>query len=213
MSNFIKIDIKTIIIIILASILILEKCQDDDKNQETVTIDGKKYGLLKYSIDTFEIYKTSYGYKKGDDIHHDVYHLDTAYLPAEIDTLQILKDFFAKYVYNDTLELNDSLGFVYILDTISKNKLYSRTWSTSVKEKTIRETTIVKDLPKIEYYFGMNANLDKVDYLNSLGTSLIIKNRKDNLYQLNLGIANKQPLNSNTQFTPYFGGGIYWKIK
>lgn len=212
MTNYFKIDIKLIIIIILLGVIYFQNC-GDNKQDNVVTIDGKKFGLLKYTLDTVEVTNTTVKKVKGDDIYHETFEIDTAFLPTVVDTQQILKDFFVKNVYKDTLILNDSLGYVFIIDTITKNKLLERSWVAKVKSREIKKETIVKELPKNEFYLGINGNLDKVDYLNSLGTGLIIKNKKDNIIQLNIGLSNKQINNSSSKFTPYFGGGYYWKLK
>ena len=212
MSNLFKIDYKLIIIIILLAILYFQNCKGSEE-ENVITIDGKKFGLLKYTLDTVEVTNTTVKNVKGDDIYHETFEIDTAFLPPVVDTQQILKDFFAKNVYKDTLILNDSLGYVFIIDTITKNKLLERSWTAKVKSREIKKEIIVKELPKNEFYLGINGNLDKVDYLNSVGTGLIIKNKKDNIIQLNIGLSNKQLNNSSSNFTPYFGGGYYWKIK
>jgi hypothetical protein len=214
MKNLFDFDLKFLIILILSALLFFEKCDShSDENKQTVEIDGKKYKLLKYKVDTFEIYKTQTVTKKGDDIYHENYSVDTAYLKqyTNIDTPAIINDYFSKNVYKDTLIMNDSLGYVYIIDTITKNKLSHRQWASKVRERLVRETTIVKDPPKVEYYLGLNANFDKKDYLNSIGASAMLKNKNNNIIQLNAELTNK-PYTTTQQFTPYFGGGVYWKI-
>jgi len=212
MKNILEFDLKFLIIVILSAILLFEKC-GNEKDGETVNIDGKNYKLLLHKIDTFEVYKTKTETVKGDDIFHENYSVDTAYIKqlGEIDTAAIILDYFSKNVYKDTLRFNDSLGYVYIIDTITKNKILNRTWASSIKERLVHETTIVKDPPKVEYYLGLYGNFDKKDYLNSIGGSAIIKNTKRNMYQLNFGLTNK-PYTTTQQFTPYIGGGVYWKI-
>lgn len=212
MSNLFKIDYKIIVIIILSAILYFQNCKGSEE-ENVVTVNGKKFGLLKYTLDTIEVTNTTVKKVKGDDIYHETFEIDTAFLPPVIDTQQILKDFFAKNVFKDTLILNDSLGYVFIIDTITKNKLLERSWTAKVKSRVIKEEKILKELPKNEFYLGVNGNLDKVDYLNSVGTGLIIKNKKDNIIQLNIGLSNKQLNNNSSKLTPYFGGGYYWKLK
>jgi hypothetical protein len=214
MKNLLEFDLKFLIILILSAILFFEKCDNsNDENKQTVEIDGKKYKLLKYKIDTFEVYKTQTVTKKGDDIFHENYFVDTAYLKQieHIDTPAIINDYFSKNVYKDTLVINDSLGYVYIVDTITKNKILHRQWASKIKERWVKETTIVKEPPKVEYYLGLNANFDKKDYLNSVGASAMLKNTKNNIIQINVGLTNK-PYTTSQQFTPYFGGGMYWKL-
>lgn len=213
MNGLFKFDIKFILILILLAILFFNKCGNDEK-YDIVTHDGTKYQLLKHTIDTVEVFKTSYGQKKGDDIFHEVYEIDTTVLIQKvIDTEEVIKDYFRTRVYKDTLKLKDSIGFVFIIDTIHENKLLNRYWIAEVKERTINDNKVLKDIPKTQYYIGLTANLDKTDFLNSVGTGFLIQDTKKNIYQINFGLSNKQPYNSNSQMTPYVGGGIYWKIK
>lgn len=213
MDGLFKFDIKFILILLLLGIIFFDRCNNENKH-DVVDLDGTKYHLLKQTIDTVEVFKTSYGQKKGDDIYHDVYEIDTAILIQKvIDTEEVIKDYFRTRVYKDTIKLKDSFGFVFIIDTISENKLTNRYWLAEIKERTINDRKILKDIPKTQYYIGLNTNLDKTDFLNSVGTGLLIQDTKKNIYQINFGLSNKQPYNSSSQMTPYFGGGIYWKIK
>jgi hypothetical protein len=111
------------------------------------------------------------------------------------------------------LVLPDSLGTVSVIDTISQNKILGRTFDAKVKERTIKETTIVKELPKNQLYFGFNGGFNKADVVSNVGTGLILKTKTDKLYQLGIGVANRVVDGTNGSLTPYIGGGVYWKIK
>ncbi len=213
MKQLLEFDLKFLIILILSAFLFFEKCDNkNDDNKQTIKIDGNKYRMLKYKIDTFEVYKTKTLSTKGDDIYFENYSVDTAYFTQDniVDTAAILYDYFSKNVYKDTLKFNDSLGYVYIIDTITKNKIINRTWTSMIKEGFVKENTIVKKPEKAEYYFGLNANFDNKDYLNSFGASAMLKNKNNNILQLNVGLSNEQY--TTQQLTPYIGGGIYWKL-
>ena len=116
-------------------------------------------------------------------------------------------------VYKDVLTLPDSLGTISLVDTISQNRILGRTYNASVKQRTIKETTIVKELPKTQLYWGLNSNFNKQDFVSSVGTGLILKTKKDKLYQVNLGVNNQTYDGVNGEFTPYVGAGVYWKIR
>lgn len=208
-----KFDIQPIIICILLIIVFFEKCYDNGGEKNVVTIDGKKFDLIKYNSDTFEVYSTTSLVKKGDDIYKEIYRVDTLVIENEIDTQAILKDYFVKNVYKDTFPLNDDLGFVFVVDTVTKNRLTDRKWTAHIKQRKIQDTKTVQEVKKNQYFIGVNANFDRVDYLNSVGTSLLVRNKKDKLYQFNLGLSTNQPASSTTVFTPYVGGGLYWQIK
>jgi len=107
-----------------------------------VFIAGKAYEVIKHDIDTVDIVKTKIVTKKGEDIYHETIVEKEVIIPAIIDTLALLKDYYSKVLYKDTLILPDSLGIVALNDTISQNKILGRTFNASVKQRTIKETTI-----------------------------------------------------------------------
>lgn len=166
-------------------------------------IDGKPYEVIKHEIDTVDIVKTKIVTKKGEDIYHDT----TIYIsiPINVDTLQIIKDYFSKNVYKDTLQLPDSLGFVAIQDTISKNKVEARKYTANVKQRTIKETLIVKELPKNHIYYGLNMSLNKPDFVNSIGGSLMLQTKTNKIYTLGIGVS--------SNLTPIVSTSLYWKLK
>jgi hypothetical protein len=216
MKNLFKLDIKTIAVLILIGVVVFQFCGHKKTQQgETIKIDGKKYELLKHTIDTQYVPVTQTVTKKGKDIYHDT----TIYVPIPtdkpIDTLSILKDFFAKNVYKDTLKLKDSLGYVTVTDTIQKNNILSRTWKSNVNKITIKELTIVKELPKTQVFWGFNGGFNKKDVVANLGTGLLVKTKTDKIYQVGLGISNSVNGSNGTTGTlsPYINGGIYWKIQ
>jgi len=207
-------NLKNIAIVILAAIILVEIFVPNGVLPgKTIRIDGKKYEVIKHTIDTVDVLKTKIVTKKGKDIYHDT----TIYVPVPtdkpIDTLSILKEFYAMNVYKDVLTLPDSLGTISLIDTISQNKILGRTYNASVKQRTIKETTIVKELPKTQLYWGLNSNFNKQDFVSSIGTGLILKTKKDKLYQVNLGVNNQTTDGTNGTFSPYIGAGVYWKIR
>ena len=166
-------------------------------------IDGKPYEVIKHDIDTIDIVKTKVVTKKGEDIYHDT----TIYvpIPINVDTLEVIKQYFAKNVYKDTLELPDSLGFVAVQDTISKNKIEARKYTANVKQRTIKETLIVKELPKNHIYYGLNMSLDKPDFVHSIGGSLMLQTKTNKIYTFGVGVT--------TNLTPIVNTSLYWKLK
>ena len=215
MSTF-KLDIKTIVLIILACIVAYYYLKDNggDTPGEIVSVDGKKYELLSRKVDTFIVdhYKTKI--VKGDDIYHETIVEKNVEVPVltKVDTLTILKEFYSKVIYKDSLKLDNDLGMISITDTIYKNKVLGRKWNAYLKERTVKETTIVKELPKNQVYWGFNGGFNKEDVVSNVSAGLILKTKKDKLVQLNVGIANTQTTTGN-KMSPYVGVGMYWKIK
>ena len=166
-------------------------------------VDGKPYEVIKHEIDTIDIVKTKVITKQGKDIYHDTTIF--VQVPMNVDTLAIIKNYFAKNVYKDTLHLPDSLGYVILLDTISKNTIESRMFSASVKQRTIKETTIVKELPKTKIFWGVGLGFDKTNYIHHVQGNLLINTKCDKLYNIGAGV--------DINKVPFINASIYWKIK
>jgi hypothetical protein len=181
----------------------------------TIRIDGKKYEVLKHTIDTIEVEKTKIVTKKGADIIHEVIDVDTLVLKelVNVDTAALLKDYLAKVIYKDTLTLDGGLGTIALTDTITKNRILGRTWDAKVKERIIKEELIVKEPAKAQLYYGLNAGFNREDYVSAVGAGLILKTKKDKIYQFGLGVNNRTVDGTNGSFSPYVGFGTYWKIK
>ena len=181
----------------------------------TIRIDGKKYEVLKHTIDTIEVEKVKVVTKKGEDIVHEVIDVDTLVLKelVNVDSAAILRDYLAKVVYKDTLVLDGGLGTIALTDTITKNRILGRTWDAKVKERIIKEEMIVKEPARNQVYYGLNAGFNKEDYVSAIGAGMILKTKKDKIYQLGIGVNNRTTDGTNGGFSPYVGFGTYWKIK
>ena len=178
-----------------------------------VFIAGKAYEVIKHEIDTVDIVKTKVVTKKGEDIYHETIVEKEVLIPAVIDTAALLKDYYSKVLYKDVLVLPDSLGTVAVTDTISQNRILGRTFNANVKQRTIKETTIVKELPKTKVFYGLEGGFNKADFVSSVGAGVLINTKKDKIYQLGVGVDNRTTDGTNGSFSPYVKGGVYWKIK
>ena len=128
------------------------------------------------------------------------YVRDTVYITQPIDTVAILKDYFATYVYEDKQAL-DSLNLT-IIDSVSQNKIFARTISYDLIYPT---TTITKEiyLNNRELYWGFDIN-GTPSQLNYVGGGLIYRTKKKQIYNIGLGF--------NQELQPVISGGLYWKI-
>lgn len=205
-------NLKNIAIAVLVVIVLLEYFNPGGKMPgRTIRIDGKKYEVIKHEIDTVDVIKTKVVTKKGADIYHET--IKEVVIPAVVDTQALLHDYFAKNIYKDTLQLPDNLGTVALTDTITQNKILGRTFDAKVKQREIKETLIVKELPKTQVYYGFNGGFNKADVVSNVGAGVIVKTKKDKIYQVGVGVANRVTDGSNGKLSPYIGAGVYWKIK
>lgn len=200
-----KLDLKTILILGLIIVIILMRSCDGsgDKPKDIVKIDGKKYQVIKHIVDTQYVPTVQIEYRDGETIYVDkpVY----VPVPSNIDTSKVLKDYYAKYTYKDTLNLKDSLGYIAVIDTISQNKIFKRTFDAHVNKITIKDVLIVEPPPTNQLYIGGVAGFDKVNLVNFVGPTLVLKTKKDKMYSLGVGYSNSKSVSIQ--------GGMYWKIK
>jgi hypothetical protein len=78
-----------------------------------------------------------------------------------IDTMAILKDYFAKYGYDDTL-MNDTSAFIRLMSHTWKNRLYyDSLLFQNRRVKQINTTTVINNYPdlKTKWYIGGGVNL------------------------------------------------------
>ncbi len=205
-------NLKNIALVLLIVVVVFQQCGGSKKTKgEIVKVDGKKYELIKHEIDTIEVVKTKVVTKKGEDIYHET--IKEVIIPTIVDTQALLHDYFAKNIYKDTLQLPDSLGTIAMIDTITQNKILGRTFNASVKQRTIKETTIVKELPKTKIFYGLEGGFNKADVVSHLGFGFLVNTKQDKVFHLGLGVANRTTDGTSGALTPYIGGGVYWKIK
>jgi hypothetical protein len=205
---------KNIAIAVLIAIILLEYFNPGGKMPgRTVRIEGKSYEVIKHDIDTLEVVKTKVVTKKGEDIYHETIVEKEVIIPVNVDTAALLKDYYSKVLYKDVLVLPDSLGTIAVTDTISQNKILGRTFDAKVKQREIKETLIVKELPKTQVFYGFTGGFNKADVVSNVGAGLLVKTKKDKIYQIGIGVANRVTDGTSGALSPYIGGGVFWKIK
>ena len=201
-------DIRTLTILVLVVVLLFKQCGFGGGNGdiETINVDGKDYELLSHKVDTQFVDRITEVPKYVPQYITKV-DVDTVEIPMDADTLAIIEDYFSTSSVNDTLKLNDGLGWVFVQDEITQNKLKSREFKANVKERTITDTKIVKELPKNEFYYGVNMALDRENIFNGVGGGITWKDKKNHLYQLGVGVTQ-----NNSNLVPVMNIGLQWKI-
>jgi len=187
-------NLQTILIVGLVVIILLMRQCDGEKPVIKTIVETKE--TVKW--DTIKIPEITYVPKWKTKI---VRVTDT--IPKDIDTMEILKDYYAKYFYTDTLDI-DSIGNIVINDTITQNKIFARKPKVNIQIPTItKEIVITKVISEREFYYGVGLQ-GSTDQLNYLGGEFLYRTKKKNAYGVSLGI--------NQDFSPIIGGKVYWKI-
>jgi hypothetical protein len=130
--------------------------------------------------DTVYQQKTFTQFIKGKSIPFVV--LDTIYLIDTItDTITIVKDYNQVKVYSDTMRI-DSLGYAYIQDTISQNKIQGRGFSANFNLPTITITKLIEKKDRNQLYLGFIGDLKHSNGQIGIGGSIALKTAKNTLY-------------------------------
>jgi len=184
-------NIQTLLVVVLAALLFLQRgCSS------TPPVEPKVITEIITRWDTLKVETKEYVPKY---IRKTVVDIDT--FQAPIDTISILKDYYAKYFYTDTIKV-DSLGFIVINDTVTRNLISKRDVQSNIFIPTTTITNTVY-LYKKEFFGGISVGATNQAVQNINGELLYI-NKKRNAYGFGIGL--------NPQFQPVYTVRMYWKI-
>jgi hypothetical protein len=195
LKSFFK-NIQTLLIVVLVIIiLLLRNCKSDPKPNPVGTVVVK----TETTWDTIREKIPTYIPKWYTQIEYrDTTIYSTLY--KDVDTSEILKDYFATYVYFDTLAY-DSIN-IRIKDTITQNRIKNRSIEYDLIYST---TTITRDsiVNNRGFYAGIGVG-GSTSQLNYIGGEFLFKSKKRTAFGLGVGV--------NTKFEPVFIGKLYWKL-
>ena len=190
MRNYFK-NIQTLLVVVLAVLLFLQRgCSS------TPPVEPKVITEVVTKWDTVKVEKTEYVPKVVEKV---VVNIDT--FSAPIDTTAVLKDYYAKYFYTDTIQL-DTLGSIIVNDTITRNLISFRDVQSDIFIPTTTITNTVY-LYKREFYGGVSVGATN-QAVQNINAELLYVNKKRQAYGFGVGL--------NPQFQPVYTVRMYWKI-
>jgi hypothetical protein len=200
-----------LIVLLIAAVVLMRVFQPTPVDlKEYIKIGGKEYELLSKKVDTVLV-----------PVHDTIPEYVPKYIkgkteyipvPANVDTLAILKDYYTKYSYNDTVKVN-TYGSGIISDEVTQNKIVNRSIIWDLKIPIVKETITVKELPKNQIYIGGGVGLDKVNLFNQVSAGFLLKTKSDKIYGVSVGISNTNINSLQPEITPFIEGSLYWKIR
>lgn len=194
--------IKDIILVAIVFVLWLFFFKDSAYiNKKVDFSDMRNYRKLVEVHDTVYQQKTITKYKKGDSIPYVIIATDTLELPIH-DTIRIIGDYYAIKAYTDSIK-QDSNTFV-IRDTISQNKILSRSFEANLREKTIVTKQLYVEKPKNALYLGFRGDFRPSNGLVVLSPSLMLNAKNKALIGLGFDLYNNGGLG--------YSGSLYLKI-
>jgi len=195
--KFVKDNFLSLIILFLVFILFFSK--------------GKETTVTTSLKDTVWVYKDSIIYTKPQVIktisvlykdRPKEYLPDTNYASLVLQYNKLVDKFLDSNIYQDSIKI-DSIGHVYVKDTVSNNLLKGRSYSYSLKYPIIN--TYTTSPPKNQLYYGGGVIGSPVEIINNIQLGVILKTKRDRIVGINAGL--------NSQGTITYGVSSYWKIK
>jgi hypothetical protein len=174
-----------------------ESCHKTDKKVDFS--DMGNYNKVKEIRDTLYVKTYRKTYIKGDSIPYVIIATDTTTIH---DTVHILSDYMRIYAYSDTIN-QDSNIFV-INDTISQNRIKSRSFEAKITEKTIYVKQFYAEKAKYRLYYGIRGDFSQSNGLEVVSPGLMLNAKNKALIGLNLNI------NKNNNMS--YSGSLYFKI-
>ena len=184
-------NIQTLLVVVLAALLFFQRgCSS------TPPVEPKVITEVVTKWDTVKVEQTEY---VPQIIEKVVINIDTFTTP--IDTVSVLKDYYAKYFYTDTIQL-DTLGSIIVNDTITRNLISFRDVQSNIfiPTTTITNTTY---LYKREFFGGISVGATNQSVQN-INAELLYINKKRQGYGIWIGL--------DPNFQPIYTGRLYWKI-
>jgi hypothetical protein len=126
---------------------------------------------------------------------------DTNYSQLVSQYNHLVNKYLASNIYKDSLKI-DSIGHIYIKDTVSNNLLKGRSISYSLKYPLINNYIPIN--PKNQIYYGGGVLGSPTEIINNIHVGALLKTKRDRIVGLNVG------LNSTGSLT--YGVSSYWKI-
>ena len=187
-------NIQTLLIVVLVAIILFTRSCSGGKT----SVEPKIITKVETRWDTINIVKEVYVPKWKTKI---ITQVDSILINTPVDTLEVLKDYYAKNVFVDEIKL-DSLGIITITDTIYKNTIWRRAIESNI---SIPTTTVTEKIyiNNREFYWGLNL-IGKSNQIDYLGGGILYKSKRKNIYGLGIGV--------NENFQPILSIGYYMKI-
>jgi len=184
-------NIQTLLIVVLAVLLLLQR-----SCSSTPQVEPKVITEVVTNWDTVKVTTKEYVPKY---IRKTIVDIDTFQTP--IDTISILKDYYAKYFYTDTIKI-DTLGTIVVNDTVTRNLISMRDVQSNIFIPTTTITNTVY-LYKREFYGGISVGSTN-QAVQNINAELLYINKKRQSYGFGVGL--------NPDFQPIYTGRLYWKI-
>ena len=199
--KFIKDNLLTVVILVLLSIIILQKC-GTPAPVEAPTVVRDTTWVVKDSliIGKPQLIKSISVESHDTIINH--YIPDTNYARLVDQYQKVVAELLATNIHQDSIRI-DSTGYVKLTDTVQKNVIVGRSTYVNIKHPIIKETITLPAKKVTQMYVG--GVVQAAPEINQISVGALLKTRNDFLFGTSLGV--------NTNGALQYGVGAYWKLK
>lgn len=199
--KFIKDNLLTVVILVLLSIIILQKC-GAPAPVEAPTVVRDTTWIVKDSLIVSKPQLIKSISIESHDTIINQYLPDTNYAKLVLQYQEVVNTLLAKNIHSDSIRI-DSNGYVKITDTVQRNLITGRSSQVNIRYPIIKETITLPAKKVTQMYVGglLQANPG----INQIGVGALLKTRNDFLFGTSLGV--------NTNGALQYGVGAYWKLK
>jgi len=199
--KFIKDNLLTVVILVLLSIIILQKC-GAPAPVEAPTVVRDTTWIVKDSliVSKPQLIKSISIESHDTIINH--YIPDTNYARLVDQYQKVVAELLAKNIHQDSIRI-DSTGYVKLTDTVQKNVIVGRSTYVNIKHPIIKETITLPAKKVTQMYIG--GVVQAAPEINQISVGALLKTRNDFLFGTSLGV--------NTDGNIQYGVGAYWKLK
>lgn len=139
--------------------------------------------------------------------YHDTdtrYSPDTNYAILVEQYHALVEELLAKHILVDTLRFGDSLGYVEIRDTVSRNSIVGRSYFSHLRMPSMTETVYQPMTPRGMLYLGGGMSWNGEHRLNQMSSGLLYQFKSDVILGASFGF--------NAQSGLSYGLQGYWPL-
>ena len=201
-----KISISELAVLVLLVIILLQRCGGDKPIKEvpkiirdTVWVTNTGTSITKPTV------TNTVPYAVPIDRWNTEYLPDTSSMSKLVKQYEeLVKKFLATNIQKDSVKI-DSIGHVYITDSVTSNVVKNRLVTWDLKYPTITNTVIIPEPKKTQWYYGISIQGEQGNLISEINGNLLIKNKKDKIFGGYVGIDEVGKFQ--------LGVSTFWKIK
>lgn len=190
--------ISALIIFIMLLRACEKPCEPEKVPVVNTVIDTVYVDVIKQVTKKVTIYKTDTEYVKEPWMIPD-----TNYAKLKKQFEDLVDQYASNKIYVDSVAV-DTLGYITVIDTVSKNTLLTRKYLHDYKIPIITITKEIPLPPKRELFLGAGLSFNYPTVPQSITTGLIFKDKKNHLFGLQCGV--------NTKGIVTYNASVYWNI-